>query len=200
MTQNIMILGFSIVLNLGLVFGQGNRNRSNVPPVGRGQVDIIIDAALPPMSLQELVDQSDRIVDATVVRLLASRQTQADDPASLETDFVISSAKTLKGATGVDVLVSQLGGERNGLRAQTPQIPLLRSGGRYIFFLVKDDRTTLPDYNALPRYIITGVWSGVFEVIGNVPHTNKNAAPAIRAAVENLDVNQFLSKVSALVR
>jgi hypothetical protein len=197
MTGYLILL--ALLLNVPTVFSQENRNRSDRPPLRPGKVETTINA-FGPSSLQQMVDESDLILEGTVAHVHPSRRTHADDPWSLETDLMISPNWIVKGRRGDRILVSQIGGELDGYQLDTPEIPLMRQGARYVLFLLKDTRPNLADVEGLDRYIISGVWSGVFEVVENYPQPNPNTSAAIKAPVAGLDLQRFLNKVATLVR
>jgi hypothetical protein len=174
---------------------------SSARPV-EGTVQTLVEPLFVPASLEELVKYADVVIDGSVETVLSPRVRRADKPASLETDVVISIDEIVKGTAAwkslKKAIVSQPGGKLGNLEVVTPQITRLQEGVRYILFLNSDTRFILPDYNGLPHFVITGIWTGQFDGTGGTIHVSNLAPDWTRAAHSNEKVEEFVKQIKAI--
>jgi hypothetical protein len=76
---------------------------------------------------------------------------------------------------------------------------LLLPGERYIFFLVSDERKELPNTSGMPRYAVTGMWTGKVKVTnGNVSFA-VSASSQLTGAYDGLSVGSFLQALDTAI-
>lgn len=149
--------------------GLGRRRRDMPePPEGRGAAILIEESGFTPHSIRDLVEHSDLVIDCYVESVLPSRRSDPKNPhSSLETDAVISVGKVLKGMGSTPVqrlIVSEGGGALGELRMVPDKAPMLQLRERYVLFLIRDNRPSLPVVAGYPRFVTSGVWHGKFAV------------------------------------
>jgi len=96
--------------------------------------------------------------------------------------------------SSANILLAQLGGTSGNWNITAKGDPVVASGERYILFLVSDERSGLPNTSGMPRYAVTGVWSGK----GRVTARNVAFPAAAKAglhAYDNMSVDAFLQLV-----
>ncbi len=76
--------------------------------------------------------------------------------------------------------------------------PLVRPGERYILFLIPDVRQELPSTSGMPRYAVTGVWSGKAKVTNGGVAFPASASPELRA-YNGHSIDAFLQTLEAAI-
>ncbi len=113
-----------------------------------------------PATLDQLVQNSDLIIDGTVHGVLSSLLRVPDDPTSVETNSQIIVNEVLRGELPSTVVLAQPGGAVGGYEVAVPDDPLVQPGEQYILFLQRA-RLNRPENNlGIPRYWALGYWSG----------------------------------------
>lgn len=164
---------------------------------GTGQLFITPMPGQVPRSLKSLCDASALIVDATVQATLPTRETS---PGSLETDAVVIVSDTLKGSGVVrSLVIAQRGGSRNGHSSVPAQYSLLQPTERYILFLQEDRRMTAPEVPGSRRYLVTGIWSGLFRFEGNRMTVVTTTPDSLRKIYQGLTIEQVTSEVKRVL-
>jgi len=101
---------------------------------------LVIDTFDVPLSLKELYDLSDVVVEGVVAATFPSREIGR----GLETDALIDVTSVWKGSNTIrQVLISQAGGTRGRFCIAPTQYALVRPGEKCILFLREDDRRNL---------------------------------------------------------
>jgi hypothetical protein len=146
-----------------------------------------------PQSLKDLCDLSAVIVEGVVTTSFPSRQL-GPSQSSLETDALVGVTKVLKGPVGANqqLVVSQLGGAKGNFSSTPTQYSLVRPGEKYILFLREDDRSNLPiQAQTTTRYIVTGIWAGLFLFENNRMQVRARSPDFLRAQYEGLTLEQI---------
>ena len=138
-----------------------------------------------PHSLKELCNTSSLIIEGTVRTTLPPREPSSR---SLETDAVISVNRTLKGpATLREIMLAQRGGFRGDLNIRPAQYSLVQPAEQCVLFLTEDDRPKIPQAaGGLKRYLITGIWSGLFSFEGGRMRVKADEPDALRRKYQGL--------------
>jgi hypothetical protein len=166
-----------------------------------------IDPAAAPSDLIDLIRHSKLIVDGHVQSLLPTvdisrKANPVPGSPVLETDAVVIVdaifSGTIPNKSG-SILVAQEGGELGKWRTIIPQDPLVAPGERYIFFLMQDHRTAVPNVTGLPRYWAVGVWAGKFKVTDGVVNVSRYARSGL-TALNGGDVNSFLQLLRSRIQ
>jgi hypothetical protein len=197
--MKIMVAVMLIALAPAIAFAQGaGRLRRGDPPPTGGSATLSI-TRLPgdmPRSLKELSDLSALIVEGVVRERLPSRETS---PRALETDAIIAVNSTLKGPLQREVIISQRGGAKGDLVVTPVQYDLVQPGERYILFLKHDQRPSIPQVEGLPRYLVTGLWTGLFRFQeGRMQVSAGNVEPVL-SKYEGLSVDQITSEIRSVL-
>ncbi len=130
-----------------------------------------------PPTFQDLCDASELIVEAHVQSVLAP----TENLRYLETDSILSVDQVLKGPGSIQqVVISQKGGALDGFTQRPHQYNLMRQGEHYILFLTAEPATHLPDIPGVPRYALTGSWTGMFQIDEPGVHLSPATAAVIR--------------------
>ncbi len=118
-------------------------------------------------TLDQLVQNSDLIIDGTVHGALSSPLRVPDDPTSVETNSQIIVNEVLWGelpAGTSSVILAQPGGAVGGYEVAVPDDPLVQPGERYILFLQRATLNRPENYLGVPRYWALGYWSGKVKI------------------------------------
>ena len=151
------------------------RPRAGEPPVPKylgGDIRVILDPVFSPASLGELSFYSDVIVLGHVIGILPGRIPDSQRPSSVETDAKFSVDQVLKGALSqqATLIIAERGGDAGGSRVIVVDNDQVAVGQKYVLFLKADKRSGLPSIDGLPRFKVSGIFSGKFRVddAGNV--------------------------------
>ncbi len=168
------------------------------PSAGVAQLHITPMPGQIPSSLKELSDSSLLIVEATVKAVLPSRET---GPRALETDAVLTIKRALKGPSNLrEVVVSQRGGSRGNLVVMPVQYALMTPGESYLLFLTNDNRPNIPEVAGFSRYLITGIWSGLFRFQEGRVRTSARKVDRLRSKYEGVTAEELLREVENVLR
>jgi hypothetical protein len=175
------------------------RRGDPLPTEGTGRLTITPMPGQIPRSLKELCDASSLIIDATVKATNPPRETS---PGFLETDAVIVINRTLKGGAlvGQQVAISQGGGTAGGRVITPTQYALVRAGEHYILFLTNDKRPNIPPVPGMNRYLVTGIWSGLFRFEDGIMRVGTGAHDFLRSKYEGVSLEQIITEITALLR
>lgn len=209
--QNLLSMCLFLVtlLTAGLQFsgapqaaGQEGRHLRGevVTPTGTGQS--LVTPGVVPLSLNELVRESDVIVEGVVQSVLPSRLRTPSDASSVETDSVFSVTRVFKGRAENlrTIVVTQIGGKYGDFELQPVQYDLLRAGDHHILFLTADSRPIVPRYPSVDgAFSITGIWSGNFRIENNAIKVSPRAMPEIRK-LDSGKIEEFATKVVTAAR
>jgi hypothetical protein len=167
-----------MLLGIGFSALAQNRATATTPHPDLGKAIVHIAPSFTPQSIADLVRKAGLVVEGIVDNAGESRLVQPADPASVETEFLVNVAGVLKGDTKpARIVVAQMGGVHGSLVVTPAEDAHMRQGERYILFLTRDDRPGLEQISGLPRFLVTGVWSGRFK-IGDGRITLDERAPA----------------------
>ena len=196
----LLFLVLSVVLRLPTASAQEARARRGDPLPTQGTSHLYI-TPMPgqiPSSLKELCDLSTLIIDGTVKATIPPRDTGTG---ALETDAVIAIGRTLKGPASLNhVVISQRGGT-TGDRAVVPaQYSLVEPGERYILFLTEDKRPNIPEVATTKRYLVVGIWSGLFRFEEGRMRVNARTPDPLRSRYEGLSLEQITGEISDVLR
>ncbi len=126
------------------------------PQHGRG--DLNIDFATVPGTIEDLLRESDLVVDGRVISVLPSVRLNA--ASWIQTDSLVAVMEVLSGATtGDTIAVSQPGGKMGELEQVFSMDRMMAVGERYIFFL-RRDRGASPNVINYVRYYPPAAGSG----------------------------------------
>ena len=129
-----------------------------------------------PGSFEELCHSSVLIVEAHVQSILAP----TENLRYLETDAILSVDRVLKGMESIrQVVISQKGGVLGQYRQLPYQYNLMQQAEHYILFLTEETETHLPDFAGIPRYALTGSWTGMFKIDESGVHLSPDTADLI---------------------
>ncbi|HEU0141645.1 MAG TPA: hypothetical protein VFQ79_18120 [Bryobacteraceae bacterium] len=175
---------------------QGRVGRGQPPPnQGSALLHITPTPSQIFSSLKDLAAASLLIVEGTVKATLPSRETS---PRALETDAVIAVRRVLKGPADVrEVVISQRGGSRGGLVVMPAQYSLVQPGEHYVLFLTEDSRPDIPDVPGVRRYLVTGLWTGLFRFQEGKMHTDARKVDPLRAKYEGVSAEEIIEEVKA---
>jgi len=176
---------------------EGRRRRGD--PFPTGDTALLHVSPAPgqiPHSLKELCNASSLIVECTVRTTLSPREPSAR---SLETDAVISVNRTLKGSVTVkEIIIAQRGGFRGDLNIRPAQYSLVQPGEECILFLTEDSRPKIPPAaGGLKRYLVTGIWSGLFTFEGGRMRVKADEPDPLRTKYQGLTLDQVIAEVTA---
>ncbi len=195
-----MMLVALMIFTLSTSFAQEGRVRRGDPRPSHGTAQLFI-TPMPgqiPSSIKELSDSSLIILDGIVRETLPSRETS---PQTLETDAVIAISRVLKGPEVLrEVVISQRGGTRDRLVVMPAQYALVKPGERYVLFLTEDKRPNIPAVTGRNRYLVTGIWSGLFYFQEGRMRTNALTLDSLRSKYEGVSVEEVVSEIRAALR
>jgi hypothetical protein len=134
------------------------------------------------------------IVEGVVTRTFPSRGER-----SLETDALFDVTDVLKGLNTIQqVLISQAGGAKAGVSIAPTQYSLVRPGEKYMLFLREDERPNMPDPANVGRYLVTGIWSGLFYFENDRMQVRAAQRDQLRATYEGLTLKQIKRQLEAV--
>lgn len=191
---------------------RGARRAAGAPCIEDGRSMVMMTVAFTPASLRDLVGQAQVILTGTVTSLDAYVHRRAVEPGrpvdcgSVRTDAIVRVDTVLKGDTSfTQILVSQRGGETPERASVPQQFDLLRKNDRLVLFLTPWENAELPDRGGLPRFVITGVWTGAFRVEpgGVLGHYEQirgsTGSNPVLKAYSGRQVEEFLAEVRDLI-
>ncbi len=169
---------------------------------GAGAVVMDVAPTASPTTLVQLVRASIVIVDGTVSSLLPAINTsQNADALRLETHSIIAVNAVLSGSVlnnSANILMAQIGGQTGSRSLSVAGDPMVLQGERYILFLVPDVRRELPNTSGMPRYAVTGVWSGKAKIVNGGVVFADSASAELRA-YNGQSVDSFLQTLKAAI-
>ena len=187
--------------------GESNTRRNRAPKGAKlgnsgGTAQTFITPVFIPRSLKDFVAEAPLIADGKVTAVMPSRIVEGKRPEGLETDFVFSITKVLKGDRNLHtVMISQIGGKAGRLEIATPQVPSLQTNRRYILFLHPDKRSNFEQTTkGMQRFVVEGVWSGIFEVKNGVVHPSSKLQQNMKAETASQSADEFSQKIVRLTR
>lgn len=173
---------------------------------------VMITVAFTPDSLRDLVGQAQVILTGTVASLEAYVHRRAVQPGrpvdcgSVRTDAIVRVDTILKGDVSFrEIIVDQDAGETPERATVPQQFDLLRENDRLVLFLTPWDNPELPDRGGLPRFVITGIWTGAFRVepggvLGHYEKTRgSTGSNPVLKAYSGRQVEEFLAEVRDLI-
>jgi hypothetical protein len=182
---------FTTAAALGIAQNATYSNRTGNPcPGGTGVTDL---ETVNVLSLDYLVRTSSLIVEGSVGKVLPSFGRDANNPASTETDSLISVSKVFSGAVpsgATTISLGQIGGTVGSCTQLVPNDPLAQEGDQYVLFLVPDMRKQVPNTSGAPRYTPVGIWSGRVPIVNGAIAFLKAASPSLHK-YDGLDISQF---------
>ncbi len=147
------------------------------------------------ISLEQLVEAADLIVDGTVISGVPVNY----DPnrrTAIETHSRIAVNTLIKGSNPSSdkgfLILAQEGGKIGHLEVVARYCPVVKSGERYIFFLGPDERELPPKEAGLARYYLMGIWAGLARVESNKVRFADHADEALRQS-NDTPVEEFVS-------
>lgn len=196
------LLVYTILTTLALPAGAQQISRKRVrdpsPPGDTGLLEITPAPGQIPTSMKALCNASSLIVDATIAKVFPPRETS---PGSLETDALISIIRILKGPPLRRLVISQRGGFRGDLNVRPAQYSLVAPGQHYILFLTGDSRPKIPPApEGLPRYLITGIWTGLFYFENGHMRVIADEPDRLRLAYQGLSVDQIVVQINTAIK
>ena len=194
----LCVVAIGATLASSVAQDQAKRGESGPPPRGTARLYVCPALGQIPGSLKELCNASSVIVEGIVQTTLLSRETS---PGGLETDAVISVARTLKGpATVRQIMIAQRGGVRGEFSSKPVAYAVVQPGEHYLLFLTEDKRPKIPEVAGIQRYLITGIWSGLFYFEGGKMRVSADEPDMLRKKYEGLAEEQVIGEVSAAIR
>lgn len=192
----LLIIGMTIGVFSG--FAQRSAQAPLVPPNG-GKVTVNIEPRAQPRSLIQLIRMSNLIIDGTVTGATPPVNGSPNHRTpTIETDSIVTVNAVLKGTvprSSASILIEQVGGKMDQWEITANGDPLLAVRERYIFFLQLDDRPDQASSSGIPRYGVTGVWSGKVKVLGEKVSFLPQADAELHT-YDGGDVNGFLQLLS----
>lgn len=185
----VALLGMSAAT----AFAQTSAQRT-IPGTGGAEV-LLVDPVASPRTLLQLIRASSVIVDGTVSGLLTVINTREGPGAPrLETHSIVAVNAVLYGRVpngSANLLMAQIGGRLGDRSVSAEGDPLVLPGERYVLFLVPDARRELPNRTGMPRYAVTGVWSGKAKIVDGRVVFAAAASPELKT-YDGQRVNAFL--------
>jgi hypothetical protein len=183
------------------VLAQTSAQRPLFPNSGTAVIQVT--PTVSPTSLLHLIRASSLIVDGTVNSLLPVIDTRHDPDAApnLETHAVVAVNAVLSGAvpnSSANILIAQSGGQMGNWNFSVAGDPLVSPGERYILFLIPDVRPELPNTSGMPRFAVTGVWTGKAKVTNGKVSFAAAAGPKFKP-YNGLSLGSFLQTLKAAI-
>lgn len=76
----------------------------------------------------------------------------------------------------------------------------MKPGERHLLFLTEDRRPGIPDVAGSRRYLVTGIWSGLFRFENGYMRRGAGTPDALLNKYEGLTVEQITSEVRDLLK
>src|SRR5581483_3202878 len=150
-----------------------------------------------PKSLAELCSQSALIIQGTVNSVLPARDMGHH---LLETDAVIDVTTVLKGSPVARLAISQAGGTISTFTSKPMAYSLVQPGQQYLLFLKPDTRSIVPAIAGTQRYLVTGIWSGLFYFNKDgVMALNSNHPDPVRSQYAGMTLAQVTAQIKAIL-
>jgi hypothetical protein len=169
------------------------------PPPGRYEIQHLSILA-PASSLDQLIRNSNLIIDGTVDKVLPSIRLDSGDPKSLETYSRIFVNKVIRGKLPEGqqfVALAEPGGNSEGYEIVFTEHPLVKSGERYILFLnpypARKGFMNAPPGTTL--YLAVGSWAGKAKVTKEEVVQFLPAASNALHFFDNLNVGAFVTSL-----
>lgn len=198
MRTQIAIAGILIGIPL---FAQTSAQR---PSFQDGGTQVMhVTPTVSPTSLLQLIRASTLIVDGSVSGALPVINTNKDPNARprLETHSIVAVNSVMSGTvpnSSAKILIAQIGGHLGNWDLSVEGDPLLSVGERYVFFLIPDTRKEVPNDSGMPRFAITGVWSGKVKLING--RASFSAIPGSQlSSYNNLSADSFLQTLRTTI-
>lgn len=183
--------------NVALIIAQ-TRAMPNDPRPQSGKVSLEIDFTTTPTTIEDLIRESNLIVDGRVTATLPSIRLNPKNLEMIQTDSLVAVSQVLSGSlpTGVTTIaVSQFGGRIGNLEAVFPDDELMNAGERYIFFLRRDNGAS-PNTAGYTRYYPAGGWIGKARVANGTISFPQKAHGSGLTAWNASDIAAFLAAVT----
>ncbi|MCL4796165.1 MAG: hypothetical protein KJZ84_16510 [Bryobacteraceae bacterium] len=216
-----MARAFSNLILLGLLVQsvaaqdpavRGTRRAAGSPCIeGRGSM-VMMTVGFAPLSLRDLVGQAQVILTGTVASIEAYVHGRAAQPVhprdcgTVGTEAIVRVDTVLKADSPfTEIRVYQTGGRTPEWATIPQQFEHLKENDRVVLFLTPWDNPELPDRGGLPRFVITGVWTGAFRVEpgGGLGHYEKTRGSTgsnpVLKAYSGRQVEEFLAEVRDLI-
>jgi hypothetical protein len=153
-----------------------------------------------PDTFVDLCRTADLIVDGTVVGSLPVRRSIPDVPYTLETDALIAVNHVLKGPQNLTtIMVAESGGVQAALKVVNKDNALMVPQERYVLFLLKERRSTLPTMAGVPRYAVIANSQGKFLVENGAVQIITKAPSAVQSQYRGSGVGAFEAAIAASV-
>ena len=167
-----------------------------------GAVVVQVEPLAQPRSLLDLIRMSGLIVDGTVSSVLTPVNGSPNQRTpTIETDSVIAVNAVFAGAVprnSAYIVIEQVGGKVDQWDVTAAGDPLVAPGERYFLFLNPDNRKDLPNSSGMPRYAVTGVWSGKAKVANAVVTFLTAAHPQLHT-YDGIPVDAFIQIVKETI-
>lgn len=203
MTNNLLLMLLLCGVNLLAQTGKGGNTatgslQSHFPIEGKTVIELNPMDQIP--SLDALV-RMPLIIKGRVITSLPSLRRDERVPQSVESHSVVAIDRVFKGivpdGAGV-VTVVQEGGTVDRITVEVQEVPLMKVGEEYIFFLVPDDRKLSSNPSGGYRFSIAGGWAGIMKIVeGRVTVSPKSAQPI--QAYQNFELDSFLRTLNDFI-
>jgi hypothetical protein len=200
--KGVMASMFAAVVFSGPVIAQRVQHGQEPPWPPAGGVATFFLTPPPgylPESLDQLCRSSRLVIEGYIVATFPSWEISKE---LLETDAVVRVVQVVNGAEPASqIVVSQHGGSLGKFKQVPAQYALVQSGEHYLLFLANETRPNMPSRAGMPRYAITGLWAGTFQIdSGGVVHLPAGASKPMRDAYEGVTLPRVIgdSSVCAL--
>jgi hypothetical protein len=178
-------------------YGQAGQRRLGDLPFSRdpcpgGSGIGIIDEVSEAFTIEDLIQSSELVIKGTVVRVLPSEVINKNHPNVIYTTSVISIDEVLRGAPPPSntIAIVQLGGRVPPCTFTVKDSPLVELREEYIFFLVRDPTTEIPNNSGSPRYATLGQYGGKAKIVDGKIQFNPSAHELLRQ-YDNMDLAMF---------
>lgn len=168
-------------------------------PKGTGVLHLTPMASQVVLTVKDLCAKSTLKILGTVEQTFPSREMGGTHPGTLETDALVAVQNTMKGASDQkEVLVSQAGGATAQYKIRPAQYSLLQNGTKqYVLFLTDDNRPIASPVAGVKRYVVTGVWSGLFEFKNGLMFVDADEPDALRKQFTGLTLARVIQQVTS---
>ncbi len=157
------------------------------------------DPRLMPTSLKSMCALSSLIAVGVITQTLPARE---PSPASLETDAVFQIATVLKGVAPTEghIMITQRGGYTDSFVVQPSQYSLVKKGEQYLLFLRPDPRPTSLVPATEQRFLVTGVWTGMFRIQNGVVAAMPSNTDVLHSQYGGVSLDQIVEEVRTALK
>jgi hypothetical protein len=178
-------------------YGQAGQRRLGDLPFSRdscpggAEIGGIFDG-VEAFTIEGLIQSSELVIKGTVVRVLPSEVINKNVPSMMYTTSLISIDEVLRGVPPPSntIAITQLGGRVPPCTLTLKDSLLVELREEYIFFLLRDPTTEIPNNSGSPRYATLGQYGGKAKILDGKIQFNPSAHELLRE-YNNMDLAMF---------